>query len=254
MNNKERGAVMTAMPRLYDDLAWLWPLWGDPDGEYAMWCDHVARLMGRYATIPTETILDIGCGGGKNAFNLTRYFKVTGIDISPAMLGLARTANPECTFLQADMRSFDLGSQFDCVLMDDAIAYMATREELAAAFECAYHHMRSGGVMVVSPDETKETFQQNHTRVSRAEAKTVPENLDVVFVENDYDPDPSDDQFEFTLVCLIRKDGRLHLETDCHAVGLFPWRSGRPHCVPLASRFMKKTPWCRMPSSRCLCA
>ena len=22
-------------PRLYSDLAWLWPMWGDPSGEYS---------------------------------------------------------------------------------------------------------------------------------------------------------------------------------------------------------------------------
>ena len=223
MTNLKGGrAVTTQTPRLYDDLAWLWPLWGDPDGDYAEWCEHVVRLVRQYGSGSLDTLLDIGCGGGKNAFNLKRHFKVTGIDLSPAMLELARTANPECTFIQADMRRMDLRRQFDCILMDDSIAYMATRKDLAAAFQCAYDHLRSGGVMVVSPDETKETFQQNRTRVSHAEAKAKPESLDVVFVENDYDPDPSDDQFEFTLICLIRKDGRLRLEADCHVLGLFP--------------------------------
>ena len=32
-------------PRLYGDLAWLWPLWGDPDGEYAEWCAHVVAMI-----------------------------------------------------------------------------------------------------------------------------------------------------------------------------------------------------------------
>jgi len=41
-----------------------------------------------------------------------------------------------------------------------------------------------------------ETFRQNTTRVSYAEAKSKPANLDVVFIENNYDPDPTDDVYE----------------------------------------------------------
>ncbi|MCU0610609.1 MAG: class I SAM-dependent methyltransferase [Candidatus Eisenbacteria bacterium] len=219
---------MTATPRLYDDLAWLWPLWGAAEGDYALWCAQVVRLIRQYATGSLGTILDIGCGGGKNAFNLKRHLQVTGLDLSPAMLELARALNPESEFLQGDMRSLELRRRFDCILLDDAITYMVTREDLAAAFAGAFRHLRSGGVMVVSPDETKETFQQNRTRVSYAETKAKPESIDVVFVENDYDPDPADDQFDGTLVYLIREAGRLRVETDRHVLGLFPlevWRT-----------------------------
>jgi len=149
--------------RLYDDLSWLWPLWGDPDGDYAEWCDRVTKVIRQHARRETHTLLNMGCGGGKNAYNLKRNFAVTGIDISPAMLDLARKLNPECEFLIADMRDFDLGRQFDAVLIDDAISYMVSPSELHAVFAMAYRHLSSGGVMVVSPDETTETFRQNTT-------------------------------------------------------------------------------------------
>ena len=75
--------------------------------------------------------------------------------------------------------------------------------------------------MVAGPDSIKETFQQNQTCVSQADSSAKPDNLDVVFVENCYDPDPADDQYEATLVYLIRKDGKLRVETDRHILGLF---------------------------------
>ena len=81
--------------------------------------------------------------------------------------------------------------------------------------------------MVVSPDDTKETFQQNRTRVSDAQGRARPADLEVVFIENDYDPDPADDTYEGTIVYLIREKGRLRVETDHHVMGLFPlvvWR------------------------------
>ena len=75
--------------------------------------------------------------------------------------------------------------------------------------------------MVVTPDDTKETFRQNRTAVSHAEGAAKPENIEVVFIENDYDPDPTDDHYEGTMIYLIRENGRLRVETDHHRLGLF---------------------------------
>jgi trans-aconitate methyltransferase len=98
--------------RLYKDLAWLWPLWGDVD-EYLEECEVFVRLLRERATREVRTLLDIGCGGGKNAFHLKKHFELTGVDISEAMLSNARTLNPECEFLIGDMRTLDLGREFD---------------------------------------------------------------------------------------------------------------------------------------------
>jgi trans-aconitate methyltransferase len=99
---------MANTARLYTDLAWLWPMWGDPAEEYAQYCRHVAGLIAQHAKHPARTLLDIGCGGGKNVFNLKETFSVTGLDLSPTMLAQARDLNPECAFVQGDMRSFQL--------------------------------------------------------------------------------------------------------------------------------------------------
>ena len=212
--------------RLYDDLAWLWPLWGSAE-EYADYCSHVTRLIRGHAKIPVRSLLNIGCGGGKNVFNLKHDYDVTGLDLSPRMLALARELNPECEFLQGDMRTFSLDRTFDAVLMDDAISYMATRADLDSAFLMAWQHLNPGGVMVAGPDDTKETFVQNRTVATPAIGKGKPANVDVVFVENDYDPDSTDDHYEGTMVYLIREEGRLRVEIDRHILGLFTldvWR------------------------------
>jgi len=201
-------------------------LWGSPD-EYAPWCATVTELIAEHARRDTQSLLNLGCGGGKNAYNLKGRFRVTGLDLSPQMLELARELNPECTFVEGDMRTCRLDDRFDAVLIDDAVSYMTTRCDLRAAFHTAYEHLHPGGVMVVAPDVTKETFEQNRTDVTPAATEGKPENLDVVFVENYYDPDPADETYEGTMVYLIREDGRLRVETDRHTLGLFSidvWR------------------------------
>jgi SAM-dependent methyltransferase len=170
-------------------------------------------------------LLNLGCGGGKNVLNLKREFQVTGLDLSPVMLVQAKEMNPGCTFVQGDMRTCRLGRTFDAILMDDAISHMSCRTDFAAAFLTAYYHLNPGGVLVATPDVTIETFQQNKTTTTPA----TRDRLDVVFVENVYDPDPTDDQYETTIVYLIRDQGRqLRIETEHWTMGIFSldtWRN-----------------------------
>jgi SAM-dependent methyltransferase len=168
-------------------------------------------------------LLDIGCGGGKNVLNLKRDFDVTGLDLSPNMLAQAKELNPESTFVQADMRTFKLDSTFDAVLMDDGITHMNCRADFVKAFSNAYAHLSPGGVLVATPDVTFESLQQNKTTTTPATRGA----LEVVFIENLYDPDPTDEQYETTILYLIRDHGRLRIETDHWTMGLFSldtWR------------------------------
>lgn len=202
--------------RLYKDLAWLWPLWEDVK-IYRKESEHFARLINKHAQIEVHTLLDMGCGSGKNAFHLKKHFAVTGIDISDAMLANAKKLNPECDFRRKDMRKFNLKQQFDSVLINDAITYMKTEEELLNVFHMAYKHLRTGGVMISYPDRCKERFKQNRTTVWTSSH----DKADLTFIENEYDPDPKDKTYESTFIYLIRKKGRLRIERDLHICGLF---------------------------------
>lgn len=208
---------------LYTDLAWLWPMWGDAAAQYAHYCGHISGLIRRYANGPVATLLDIGCGGGKNIFNLKREFNVIGIDISPTMLEQAHDLNPECMFVQGDMRTIRLERTFDAVLMADAISCMICLGDLVAALKTGHAHLKPGGVLVATPDATLETFQHNRTSVTPA----ARDGLNIVFVENVYDPDPTDEHYETTIVYLIRDNGHLRIETDHWRLGIFSldtWR------------------------------
>jgi len=163
---------------------------GDAADEYAHYCRYVAGLIEQHAERPAGTLLDIGCGGGKNVFNLKGRFSVTGMDLSPTMLAQAGELNPESTFVQGDMRTFRLGRTFDAVLMDDALSDMTCLADFVAAFRTASAHLNPGGVLVATPDVTTETFRQNKTIATPATRTGTRDELDVVFVENVYDPDP----------------------------------------------------------------
>jgi hypothetical protein len=139
------------------------------------------------------------------------------------MLEHARRLNPEATYIQADLRMVRLGASFDAVIIADAIDYMLTEADLAAAFATAHAHLRPGGVFCTYAEYTREHFVQNRNKcLTRSQG-----DVALTFLENAYDPDASDTTFEATFVCLIRERGRLRIETDRGLLGLFDlptWR------------------------------
>ena len=75
-----------------------------------------------------RTLLELGSGGGNNASHLKTRFDCTLTDISPEMLALSRSLNPECEHLEGDMRTLRLGREFDVVFIHDAISYLTTED------------------------------------------------------------------------------------------------------------------------------
>lgn len=164
-----------------------------------------------------RTLLHLGCGGGHDDFTLKKHFRVTGVDVSAAMLELARRLNPEVDYHLGDMRTVRLEKTFDSVIIGDSISYMVTREDLLAAFRTAFVHLRPGDILLTLAEETSESFQQNKTLCSTH----IHGDVEVTFVQNYYDPNRTDTTYEVTLLFLVRRQGQLAVEVDHHKLGLF---------------------------------
>ena len=205
--------------RLYDDLAWTWPIISPPE-DYVAESEYFARVITQHATIGERSLLHLGCGGGHNDHTLKLHFNVTGVDISMPMLDLARRLNPEVEYREGDMRSVRLNREFDAVAILDSVNYMLTQDDLRDAFETAFLHLRRGGVLLTCVEETVQGFQQNRTKVMTRKKG----DIEITFIENYYDPDPSDSTYESTFAYFIRERGDLRIETDRHLCGLFTLR------------------------------
>jgi 2-polyprenyl-3-methyl-5-hydroxy-6-metoxy-1,4-benzoquinol methylase len=82
-------------------------------------CDFIGKELGNNKS---ARILDIGCGTGRHALELTRRgYRVTGIDLSEAMLARAREKalreNLKIDFRKGDARHLDFFEEFDLVIM-----------------------------------------------------------------------------------------------------------------------------------------
>jgi trans-aconitate methyltransferase len=203
-------------PRLYDDLAWVWPFVSPPE-EYPEEVETFRRRFQQKGLPDGAHVLHLGSGGGSIDVHLKRHYRVTGVDLSANMRAHAARLNPEVEYLHGDIRDVRLGHTFDAVLLHDASAYMISIEELRAAYRTAAAHLRPGGVMVTLPEEIRSCFEQNRTTCSSYTHGD--RSVSTMYV--DHDPDPADTWFESTFVFLIREGGRVTVETDTHRVGLY---------------------------------
>jgi SAM-dependent methyltransferase len=201
----------------YGVLAEWWPLIS-PVGEYAGEADGAAALL-RRAKIPVAEVLDLGSGGGHMAHHLSRHFTMTLVDISPEMVAVSRALNRACAHHVADMRTVRLGREFDAVLIHDAIDYMLSVDDLRAALTSAFVHCLPGGVAVVMPDHTQETFApgSDHGGTDGTDGRGVR------YVEWTWDPDPADTWVQTDYAFVLREaDGTTRSTHDRHRTGLFP--------------------------------
>ena len=142
---------------MYTDLAPWFHLLTHP-ADYRDEAAFVTRVVDDVAIGEARTLLELGSGGGNNASHLKARFECTLADLSPDMLALSRTLNPECEHVEGDMRTLRLGRTFDVVFVHDAIGYLTSEDDLRAGIETAAAHVRPGGVVILTPDATTEIF------------------------------------------------------------------------------------------------
>ena len=175
---------MNPMMAPYDLLA---PHYDAVTGDAAAEAAFVRGIIERRHS-QAETLLDLACGTGGMTALLAGAYQVSGLDISPGMLAVARQKLPARTPLyQADMTSFSLGIRFDVI----ACSYQGINHLLSLAawqrcFDCAYDHLNSGGlflfdiatvshlVRMASVPHIAEQFADNYLRITvRPAAQTV---------------------------------------------------------------------------------
>jgi len=119
------------------------------ESDYDAWGRETLAHARRHG-LRGERLLDLACGTGMSFVPfLARGFDVTACDFSTAMLAEAARRAPDASLVHADIRALpDLGG-FDLVTcFDDALNYLLSGEELAAAFEGMERSLAPDGVAI----------------------------------------------------------------------------------------------------------
>jgi SAM-dependent methyltransferase len=209
--------------KLYGELAEWWPIFSGPE-EYREEAAYFARTLSESSKPPPRRVLELGCGGGNNAFHLKAHFEMTLVDLSPGMLAVSQAINPECEHIKGDIRKIRLGRTFDAVFVHDAICHMTTEADLRAVMKTAFEHVRPGGVALFVPDEVTETFAEETDHGGND-----ADRGSVRYLQWITDPNPRDNTYVVDFAILIRDgQGQTRLVHDRHTMGLFArakWRA-----------------------------
>lgn len=202
-------------PKLYAELADWFHLLTPPE-EYVEEADQFRRLI-LEACPDARTVLELGSGGGNNAFHLKHHFDLALSDLSPQMLELSRSINPDCEHIVGDMRTLRLERSFDAVFAHDALDYMLTEQDLRAAIDTIAEHCRPGGVAILVPDHVAETFAASTEHGGRDAG-----DRGLRYLMWTWDPDPDDRTYLADFAYLLRRSTEMRAEHDRHLCGLFP--------------------------------
>jgi SAM-dependent methyltransferase len=122
--------------------------------DYRRECDTITDAFERFGDGAVRTVLDLGCGTGSHALLLAaKGYSVTGVDLSPEMLTIAREksdrARAGICFIAGDVRYVDAHGPYDAALLMFAVlGYQHENADVRAAFSNVRRHLRPGGLLV----------------------------------------------------------------------------------------------------------
>jgi SAM-dependent methyltransferase len=201
---------------MFSESAELYDLIYAPFKNYEAEADQIVQRL-RASHPGIRTVLDVACGTGEHARLLAERHDllVDGIDLDPAFVAIASAKNPRGTFTVADMRTFNLGRQYDAVLcLFSSIGYVRTLDGVVSAIDRFRDHLTPGGIILLEPwfapgiltdgYRSTEVGERRDLRVERHARTEVVDRISRLHF--DYD---------------ITEDGRTRHASEVHELGLF---------------------------------
>lgn len=202
------------MAAIYDAM---YQTFVDYDEEYAFYNNLLQENK-------SLSILEIGSGTG----NLAKRFlenkqKYQGLDYSEDMIAIARQRNKNGTFLQGDMRNFEIKNPIDSILITGrSTSYLITNDDINRAFASVYKNLKENGVFIFDFIDANRfiPFTKENPIITH---EAVYENINYIR-ESHWDTNNTLENFmlEWTAEYYIIKNGEKEvLENDFSTVRVF---------------------------------
>lgn len=204
------------MLKMYSSLSYLWPFL-NPLEEFSKEAERINQIIHPFVQSGTRpAMLEFGSGGGRLLSHFTRNFETHGVDLSTDMIKQSKVLNPSTIHTVGDMRSIDLGKAFDVILIGDSIGYAVSEEDLISTIGNCAKHLQSGGVLILAPDWTAETFRGNNLW----SCKVNTHSSEVSLVEYQWQPDNAPGEIHSLFVFMVSGKEDTMVDVDHHRFGL----------------------------------
>lgn len=173
------------------------------DISYPEWADFIERIIkDNYTAGKPELVLDLGCGTGSMTIELARRgYDMTGIDLSPEMLDVARARAEEAgvgdkmLWLCQDMTEFELYGTVDvAVSCLDCLNHLTEDGELKKCLSLVHNYLIPDGLFIfdINGRAKFENIYASNSYVMETEGA-------MCVWQNDYDPEEELCGFYITL-------------------------------------------------------
>ena len=153
-----------ALSKVYDVL--------NADLDYTSWAKYIDKKIKAYSDIDVSLVLDLCCGTGTMTLELDKLgYDMTGIDLSPEMLDIARQKamdakrSENILFLCQDMCEFELYGTVQAVVSClDSLNHLDTKKDLKRVFDLVHNYLEPGGLFMFdlnSPYKFKNIYGTN---------------------------------------------------------------------------------------------
>ena len=118
-------------------------------------CDFIESCIERYSEVKARSILDIACGTGIHLREFARRgYEVVGIDGKKEMVDFvlrqAAAEGLDVKCLRSDIKAFDPGRKFGCVIcMLDSFRYLLTDEDILSHLKSVAASLEDGGLYII---------------------------------------------------------------------------------------------------------
>lgn len=172
---------------------------------------HIIRIL-RDRAVKGGLVCDVGCGGGQLSALLAKAgYESFGLDISPAMVALARKNAPGSTFICGSIAEAKLPRCAAAVAAGEVFNYLGSRTRITRAFRNIFFSLRPLGILLF---DTKEPPRQ---KVSRISCRTGPDWAVLAHIQEDPVRKKLVRQIE-----IFRKVGPYYRRrTEIHALGIY---------------------------------
>ncbi len=119
----------------------------------ASWSAGVRRLAAALRLTPGASVFEVGCGAGAFLYELERLgCEVSGVDLSPALIGKAAEAMPSGRFAVSDAAAFQVEPRVDAVISFGVFLYFSSLDYAAQVLDRMVEKARRVVAVLDVPD------------------------------------------------------------------------------------------------------
>lgn len=99
--------------------------------------------------IKRGVVLDLGCGGGQLSAKLLKArYQPVGVDVSAAMVRMARRTAPKASFIRGSVATIQLPQACAAIALGEVFNYLKSKGEMLRALRNVFRSLTPGGVLI----------------------------------------------------------------------------------------------------------